>query len=131
MLHYIAIKRQNILIYFLREKIIGGGGLCILTVRKDRADRNLGSSQHENAEHEEKTQETIVSESEGSSRSSFHAHLTCFLMTLQSMLQVSTQRLLKDVSSNQKVKATELNHTEDKDEEHQVIKIEKLQRMTF
>jgi len=29
-------------------------------VRKDRVDRNLGSSQHENAEHEEKTQETIV-----------------------------------------------------------------------
>lgn len=33
--------------------------------------------------------------------------------TLQSMLQLSTQRLLQDVSSNQKVKATELNYIED------------------
>ena len=45
-------------------------------------------------------------------------------------MQVSTQRLLQDVSSNQKLKATELNHTEDKDEEHQgITKIEKLQWM--
>lgn len=40
----------------------------------------------------------------------------------------SAQRLLKDTSSNQKVKATELNYFEEEDEDHQVItKIQKLQ----
>lgn len=39
----------------------------------------------------------------------------------------SAERLLQDASSNQKVKATELNDSEKKDENHQVItKIQKL-----